>query len=626
MTTVSIPHGPPSDPSMDASTVLDLLGRVGQDITASLDFADIFAAIERHVGDLLDTATLYIGIIDASGEWIDIPLFVDGGRRAASRRLRVDDPVRPASRCVREDREILREKTIEEAQRTDIPGTIPTLTALFRPLKVQGRTIGVMSVQSGRAHAYGERERLIFRSLCFSTAVAIANAESHRRLVALQTLEALGAIGQEITASLVPDHVFAAIARHVPGLFGTDLFVIARSAPDAEELDVLLFAGRGQPDQIRSVRRLGSLSMMATVVAEGTERLFDYLSDEAAAAAWPGEPRALATTLAGPLTVGHRMLGAMAVQSHAPRAFSPQQILAFRTLCASVAIAVANAEAYAQEQSARAAATEALIRLRRAQDSLVEAEKLAGLGRLVAGMAHEVNTPLGTALTVASSLDERLRLFRAQAASGLLKRSELIGFLDMAGEAMTLVGGNLRRAGDLIARFKDLASDRTRDQRRPFALADLVTALLSTLEHDLEARGLEVMVAIAPDLTLVTYPGALGEVLGHILANACLHAFPSPGGGRISIAAAREGDRIVIRVADNGVGLAPDLRMRLFEPFATPRRSGAGPGLGLHLAFTLCTQVLQGRLACTCPPEGGTLFTIDLPASAEAEDHHPGSV
>ncbi len=225
---------------------LDALSSIGQDITASLDFGEIFVSIERHVGALLDTATLYIGILDERREWIDVPLFVDGGKRGPSRRIRLDDPLRPAARAIRENREILREKTEEQARREDMPGTALTLSALFRPLSVHGNTFGVMSVQSQHAHAYGERERLIFRTICSYAAVALANAESHRRLAAIKPLEALVAVSREITASLDRDRIFSAVERHVGELCEATTFYIGLLDESAQwlSLDFCINGGR----------------------------------------------------------------------------------------------------------------------------------------------------------------------------------------------------------------------------------------------------------------------------------------------------------------------------------------------------------------------------------------------
>lgn len=171
---------------LGSNEILDRLSLVGQEITASLDFEGVVAAVEQHVGVLLDAMTFYVGILDETREWIDIPIFIEGGRRSPGRRLSVGDPERSASRAVRENRELLREQPDDESLRTGTYGKATTRTALFRPLSVRDRIIGVMSVQSARAGAYGERERLIFRSLCAYVAVALANAASFRRLAAAE--------------------------------------------------------------------------------------------------------------------------------------------------------------------------------------------------------------------------------------------------------------------------------------------------------------------------------------------------------------------------------------------------------------------------------------------------------
>ena len=615
MTDRPLPAITSTDLSTDLAFTLDLLGRVGQDISQSFEFADIFAAIERHVGELLDTATLYIGLLDPAMETIEIPLFVDGGQRGPSRRIRVDDPVRPAARCIRENQEILKHDTLEEAIANDIPGTKPTLTALFRPLSVVGRMIGVMSVQSGKAFAYGERERLIFRSLCSSAAIALANAESYRRLAAVETLEELGEIGQEITASLSPDDIFDMVGAHVGTLFDTHTFQIGLIASDAEWVELSLRASRGLPTSTRRFRVDSPALPAARAIREAKELLIEFASDAELAAASGSDPLAMATNLYRPLMVGDRVFGVIAIQSRRLRGFTERQILAFRTLCSYVSIAVANADAYRQEQAARLDATQALRELRAAQRSLVEAEKLASLGRLVRGIAHEVNTPVGTALTVASVLGERTRGFRRQMETGSLKRSDLTGYLSGAEEAARQLNGNLQRASDLIRRFREVAVQDLGDERQRFDLGGLVTTVLATLPPDLRACH-HIEVEIPSDLVLDTYPRALGKILFNLLVNSAQHAHPLQAAARIGVVADRVGhNRLRISVQDDGVGIAAVHMPQIFEPFFTTRRETGAVGLGLHEAYNLAVQALQGRLVCRSAPGHGADLCLEIPLS-----------
>ena len=484
--------------------------------------------------------------------------------------------------------------------------------------------IGVMSVQSTRPHAYGERECLIFRSICSYVAIALANAESYRRLAAMETLEALGAIGQEITASLVTEDVFDAVGHHVERLFGTGRFQIGLIERDAGRIRLWDFAP-GEPSPItRLVGMDDSQSLAARVIRDGGEMLVEFTSLDEALDAAARQGIVTMTTLLRRLSVQGRVLGVMALKSDAVKAFSERHVLLFRSLCSYLAIGLANAEAYRQEQAARLAATKALENLRAAQRSLFEAEKLAALGRLVAGVAHEVNTPIGMALTVASTLGARTRDVHSAITAGAIRRTDLMSYFDMALEAGRQLDANLRRATFLMGRFKDVASDSTRGGRRAFALGDLVAGILSDLTLELELGAGRIEADIPDALRLDTYPGACDQVLRNLLLNAVIHADPHGREGRVRIGARAAGGRVEIVVSDEGVGLPEAGHQQMFEPFFAARGGRSGLGLGLHISYNLATKILLGQLTFASRPGEGTSFCLDIPTVLPGRSEEAG--
>lgn len=577
--------------------MLDVLSRVGQAITASFEFEDIFAAIEQHVGSLLDTTTLYIGLLDPSGEWLDIPLFVDGGQRTDSRRFRVDDPVRRACQAVREGREVLKETTPEEAAQRDLPGTAMTLSGLFRPLIVQGRTIGVISVQSPRPGAYGKRERRIFRMLCAFAAVALLNAENFRRLAALQPLEILGQVGQVLTGSLDHREILAALEHQVGRLLDLDGFHVAL-LDETGRLAFPVVVDDGRP----VIREPIDVDDPGSADAEAVR--------ERRTIAAPG-----LGSLHGPLLRGSRCIGTLAVRTARPEGFGERETLLFRSLCASLSAALANASAYAEVEAARIRADQALADLRRVQQDLVESERLASLGELVAGVAHEVNTPVGMALTVATTL-ERLAAEFAPRIDGTLRRSDLLAFTGSVAEAGRQLTLNLMRASELVSRFRQVAADRASDQRRRFDLSEVVAAILTSLTSELKRLPHRLEVEIPAGILCDSFPGALGQIVVNLVMNAATHAFPDDRAGTIRLRAEVVGDRAVLTVGDDGVGMPDEILANIFNPFFTTRRDMGGTGLGLYIAYNLSAQTLGGRLTAQSRPGAGSAFRLVMPLSA----------
>jgi PAS domain S-box-containing protein len=271
-------------------------------------------------------------------------------------------------------------------------------------------------------------------------------------------------------------------------------------------------------------------------------------------------------------------------------------------------------------RKAKDAAEAALRNLRETQNSLIEAEKLAALGRLVAGVAHEVNNPVGISLTVASSLERKTALFAAEVARGDLRRSSLSEFLETSRDASSQLVANLNRAAELITSFKQVAADRNYSDQRTFDLGDLTEQVVMSLRPGLRKHNLTLNVDCQPNLTMNSYPGPYGQVLTNLFLNAVAHAFPDGKQGAVDIQVRESGkDNVEIIFSDNGCGMSLDVRRRAFDPFFTTRRDKGGTGLGLHIVYSIVTNRLGGRLDLDSEPGGGTRIQIILPRVAPLE-------
>jgi PAS domain S-box-containing protein len=263
---------------------------------------------------------------------------------------------------------------------------------------------------------------------------------------------------------------------------------------------------------------------------------------------------------------------------------------------------------------ARDAAEAALQNLRETQNWLIEAEKLAALGRLVAGVAHEINNPLGTSLTVASSLERKSRLFAAETAQGTLKRSSLNEFVDAVRDGSAQLQESLNRAAGLIQSFKQVASDRNNSELRSFDLGDLTEQVAMGLRPALPKHGVTLNVECEQGLSISSYPGSYGQVLTNLFLNSIAHAFPDGRQGSIAIkVSACGGNDVEIIFSDDGCGMSPDVRRQAFDPFFSTRRHQGGTGLGLHIVHSVVTNRLGGQLRLSSEPGAGTDVRIILP-------------
>ncbi len=283
--------------------------------------------------------------------------------------------------------------------------------------------------------------------------------------------------------------------------------------------------------------------------------------------------------------------------------------------------AVARRRAEDELRASKERAESALADLRDTQRSLIEAEKLAALGGLVAGVAHEVNNPVGISLTVASSLARRCDSFAEEIKSGQLRKARLEEFIAGSREAAKQLVSNLERAGDLIQSFKQVAVDRSHEQRRQFDLRQSTSQIVASLRPGLKRAQIELLMEVPEHILLDSYPGAYGQVLTNLVLNAANHGFGDGRRGTIRLVARRSGeDAVELLFSDDGVGMSEEVQRRAFDPFFTTRRNQGGTGLGLHIVYNIVTRRLGGRITLTSALGRGASFRIVLPLAAPGKE------
>ena len=257
---------------------------------------------------------------------------------------------------------------------------------------------------------------------------------------------------------------------------------------------------------------------------------------------------------------------------------------------------------------------QSLHHLEMTRTELVESEKMASLGGLVAGVAHEINTPVGITVSAASYLQDRTEEIRKRLASGSLPQAELEHYLDDASQSARLLLSNANRAAQLVRSFKQVAVDQTSDKRRRFDLLAYIEETLLSLRPRLKDTRILVRVDCPKGIEMDSYPGPLAQVLTNLVLNSLQHAFDPGATGTISISVRPvERNEVVIRFEDDGRGIPPALREKIFEPFFTTRRGSGGSGLGLHLVYNIVTHKLGGSISIEERGGAGAVFIIRLP-------------
>ncbi len=256
---------------------------------------------------------------------------------------------------------------------------------------------------------------------------------------------------------------------------------------------------------------------------------------------------------------------------------------------------------------------QSLINLKNAQEQLVQSEKMAALGGLVAGVAHEINTPVGVSVTAISFMDEKNEALLKKFEAGSLTVAEMEKYLKEISEATKMVYKNLMRAAELIQSFKQVAVDQSSETKRKFNFKQYIDEVLLSLRPKLKKTSHDVTVQCPPDLEVVSFPGAFSQIISNLVMNSLIHGFKHIEKGKIHIDVIPQGDKICLRYLDNGRGMDEKTLKQIYDPFFTTERAHGGTGLGMHIVYNLVTKTLEGRIRCRSAPDQGLVVEITFP-------------
>ena len=314
-----------------------------------------------------------------------------------------------------------------------------------------------------------------------------------------------------------------------------------------------------------------------------------------------------------PLLKAGELFGIMNVGRNRVEPFDQAQIETLQGFAAQAVIAIENARVLRELEERTQELEINNATLRETQSQLVQAEKMASLGTLVAGVAHEINTPLGIAVTATSQVMADRDSLEAAYESNKISRNVLLDFLGSARQGLSIAFTNLSRAAELVASFKQVAVDQHSEDARLIKLSAYIDDILTSLRPMTRQSGVQLMNNVPHDITATLPPGALAQILTNLIQNATIHAFQGTKDPQIAVSAIASGDRIVLTVADNGIGMTGPVRAKAFDPFFTTKRGeGGGTGLGLHIVHNLVTEALKGSVELKSVPGQGTQFVFTL--------------
>ncbi|MFZ3287048.1 MAG: two-component regulator propeller domain-containing protein, partial [Telluria sp.] len=488
---------------------------------------------------------------------------------------------------------------------------------------VLGSAYGALRV---RLRSLMQQKTLLERQVGARTAELVQEKEAVVRQketveLAHRNISLLSEIGRELTAKLDSESIMLKLYDHVNVLMDATVFGIGMYRPEREiiEIQFAIEGGKRFLPYSRSMREPNQLAVWCVANQKdvfinnlGAEYR-NYIEDLSftsgslrmggfADGSLCAETRSL---LYVPISVNGRTLGVVSVHSYRENAYQRIHLDMLRTLASYVGVAFDNADAYRQ--------------LKDTQVQLVAQEKLAALGSLVAGVSHELNTPIGNSLLMASTLQEKTDDMARKLEAMTMRRSELAEFIAASQEASSLIMRSLVSAADLVNSFKQVAVDQASAQRRKFNLEQAVHEIVATMMNQVRKSGHTLVTEIAHDIEMDSFPGPLGQVVINFINNAVLHAFEERAGGRMTLSASvPEPGRVLILFSDDGAGIPVEHLARIFDPFFTTRMGRGGSGLGLNITYNIVTSLLGGQIRVESSVGQGTTFILDLPLSLPA--------
>jgi len=629
-----------------------LLG-IGHLSASCTDVTEFIGAVHRALGRIMYAENFYVTLAEREDDTVRFVYFADSRDEGPSpdERVRLASPDESPTAWVMLNKQRL-VITADEMRRRGTglvwgKGSLAEHWMGCPLLDQQHEVMGAIVIQSYLPeHTYNEEDQALFALIANHVSNALQGLQSMDRLEravqertralarevaerrrAEQVQHALYQIADLSAAALEPDVLAANLHGIIGELMMAKNFIIALTHPDTGEISIPYFADE-KDDEAPQQRFPFGMGMVSYVLQTKQAQLHDAGSFARLHAAGkvkhPLGSTDIASWIGAPMLVHDKAYGVLVVQSYDPTVVYTKadlDLLAFISSHVAVAIARMQSDRAIRKAKERleqqnAALEQALHQLQEAQSELVRKEKLASLGQMVAGVAHEINTPLGICVTATSHLVQELKLTREELAAGAMTEDSLDAFFDIVDQSLRIMTTNTQRAAALVRSFKQVAVDQSSDDIRSFNLGTYLNEVLLSLQPKLKGRPIEVAVDCPKDLVLESFPGAVSQIVTNMVVNSLMHGFERDQRGHITVHAAPDGDHVVFDYADDGAGMDAETLAKLFDPFFTTKRGSGGSGLGGHILYNLATNVLGGSLRVESSPGQGLRYHLRFPRKA----------
>ncbi len=619
------------------------------------DIREFLHAIHMALSRIMYAKNFYIALYNADDESIQFAYFLDEVDSPPDPQIRfkLEAPGYSLTKWVISNRQHLvataaqMAKLREEVQ-IGITGAPSEHWMGYPLIDHHKRILGAMVIQSyDHRYLYSTEDQALFELIASHISSALEVFQSVDRLeravqerTALLAHEiterrrsekiqgALYAIAELSFSGEDTEQLYKKLHLIVENLIVAKNFLVALYHPEVEEISIQYFVDEKDTLPSHTHFPLG-VGMTSFVIRTGKAQLIDKA--RLRQLIHDGEIRQILggsdieSWLGVPILIKDKIYGVIIVQSYDDHNIYVQndlELLAFVANHIAVAIARMNADRELRQtkdnlEQQNDALNTALLALQEAQTELVRQEKLASLGSLVAGVAHEINTPLGICVTATSHLIEELRLTRKDIEAGHFADNERDQFLEILDQSLRILSTNTKRAAALVRSFKQVAVDQTSNDKRQFQLLPYLNEILISLQPKLKGRHIEIKIDCPERLTIDSYPGAISQILTNFVMNSLTHGFENLAQGTIEMRFEVDQDELKFQYQDDGHGLDKEALGKLFDPFYTTKRGQGGSGLGTHIVYNLVTSLLGGSIKAQSAPGQGLCYQLRFPLQAK---------
>ena len=634
--------------------VQSILLEIGQKSSTCTDIAEFLQAVHGALGRIMYTANFFVALSDQDGRKNSVRFVyfvdeVDDAPFDGRELVELPSPDHSPTAWVILNRQPL-VMTAEEQNSHDREGATWGLGTTAEHwmgcplLDHNHQTLGAMVIQSyDKQHTFSEEDQAVFSLIANHVSSALQGLQSmdrleravHERTAALEyevaerrraesLQRALYEIASLSSASLDRSTMYARVHEAISEVIPARNFLIALYHPSTNEITVPYFVDEKLAEAPLTCFPYG-VGMVSYILKQRKPCLLDREGYQALLASGevdqPQGSEDISSWMGAPILLNDYAYGVLVVQSYGGMddyAQSDLDVLAFMASHVAVVIsrlqadrAIRRAKSALEDQNA--ALNTALTQLQEAQGELVRQEKLASLGRLVAGVAHEINTPLGICVTATSHLVQELKLTKEDMAAGVLDEEGLNQFFDIIDQSLRIMTTNTQRAAALVRSFKQVAVDQSSDNVRSFNLRKYLDEVLLSLQPKLKGKPIEVEVDCAADIQMESFPGAVSQIVTNMVVNSLVHGFGEGQPGSIKIKGRVDGDFVHFDYSDDGIGMDQGTLTQLFDPFFTTKRGSGGSGLGAHILYNLVTGPLGGTVKVVSAPNMGLHYTLRFP-------------